>query len=89
MEFGRRKCIYYEEDAAMIPESYRPEAFKQYTMTHCLLECDAKRIMEECGCLPYTYPNFKEAWNRETGCNVTGLQCLANEYGKAIALCHL
>ena len=82
MRFDRRKCIYYGEDVAMIPESYRPEAFKKYAMIDCLLERDAKLIMEECGCLPYTFPNFKDAWNCETSCNVTGIQCLANKYGK-------
>ena len=75
-----RKCIYYGEDPASMPESYRPKAFEQYTMIDCLLECNAERIMEECGCLPYWYPNFKEVWNRETSCNVTGLQCLADNY---------
>ena len=77
-----RKCIYYGEDPASMPESYRPKAFEQYTMINCLLECNAERIMEECGCLPYYYPNFKEVWNRETSCNVTGLQCLADNYCK-------
>ena len=80
MTYDRRKCLYYGEDASGIPESFRPEAFEEYTMINCLLECDAKRIMEECGCLPYYYPNFKQVWNQETSCNITGLQCLADKY---------
>ena len=82
MEFDRRKCIYYGEPASKIPKDYRPKAFKEYTMINCLLECDATRIMEECGCLPYSYPSFKKVWNRETSCNITGLQCLSDKYCK-------
>lgn len=85
MSLETRKCIYFDEDPASIPESFRPKLFKQYTMLDCLFECRAKRIMKECGCLPYYYPDFKTVWNRETSCNVTGLQCLADKYGKVEA----
>ena len=80
MTFEKRQCIYFDEDLAAIPESYRPELFKQYTMTECLYESRAKQIMKECGCLPYYYPDYKIVWKQETSCNVTGIQCLANKY---------
>ena len=80
MNYERRKCLFYGEEISNIPEKFRPKAFKVYTMINCLLECDATQIMEECGCLPYTYPDFKQVWDVETSCNVTGLQCLADEY---------
>ena len=80
MTYERRKCLFYGEEISNIPEKYRPKAFKVYTMINCLLECDATHIMEECGCLPYSYPNFKQVWDVETSCNVTGLQCLADKY---------
>ena len=80
MNYERRKCLFYGEEISNIPEKFRPKAFKVYTMINCLLECDATHIMEECGCLPYSYPNFKQVWDVETSCNVTGLQCLADKY---------
>ena len=80
MNYERRKCLFYGEEISNIPEKFRPKAFKVYTMINCHLECESTHIMEECGCLPYTYPDFKQVWDVETSCNVTGLQCLADKY---------
>ena len=82
MSFDKRKCLYHGEAASKIPALYRPKAFKDYTMVNCLLECDAKIVMDECGCLPYHYPEFKKVWHTETSCNVSGIQCLADNYRK-------
>ena len=84
MSFDKRKCLYHGEAASKIPALYRPKAFKDYTMVNCLLECDAKIVMNECGCLPYHYPEFKKVRHTETSCNVSGIQCLADNYRKYI-----
>ena len=80
MDYRKRKCLYYGEAASEIPALYRPQAFKNYTMAHCLLECNARIVMSECGCLPYHYPDFRKVWNTETSCNISGIQCLADNY---------
>ena len=82
MDYRQRKCLYYGEMASEIPALFRPKAFKDYTMVNCLLECNAGIVMNECGCLPYHYPDFEKVWNTETSCNVSGLQCLADNYRK-------
>ena len=84
MNYDKRKCLYYGEPASEIPTLYRPKAFKDYTMVNCLLECNAKIVMDECGCLPYHYPDFQKVWDVESSCNVTGIQCLADNYRKCI-----
>ena len=84
MHYDKRKCLYYGEPASEIPTIYRPKAFKDYTMVNCLLECNAKIVMDECGCLPYHYPDFQKVWDIESSCNVTGIQCLADNYRKYI-----
>ena len=81
MAHERRKCIYYDEDVSNMPLASRPQVFEHYTMIGCLFECRAKRVMKKCGCLPYTYP-IESLGGHETHCNVRGLQCLADEYGK-------
>ena len=84
MNYDKRKCLYYGEPASEIPTLFRPKAFKDYTMVNCLLECNAKIVMDECGCLPYHYPDFQKVWDVESSCNVTGIQCLADNYRKYI-----
>ena len=82
MDYRQRKCLYYGEMASEIPALFRPKAFKDYSMVNCLLECNAAIVMDECGCLPYHYPDFEKVWNAKTSCNVSGLQCLADNYRK-------
>ena len=49
-----------------------------YSKPSCLLECRARRMFEECDCLPYYYPNFQKVWDEDTTCTKEGLACLAN-----------
>ncbi len=51
--------------------------FYNYTRRSCLLECRAQKLREDCGCLPYYFPDFGKAWNETMTCNATGLRCLA------------
>ena len=55
------------------------------------MECQAKSIMERCGCLPYYFPEFGEVWGNvshlghldwaDTTCNHTQWLCLATYTG--------
>ena len=58
--------------------------FEDYTRKNCVFECQAKEFFDQCGCLPYHYPNFHLAWEgiNSTACNFTGLLCLSNVSGK-------
>ena len=58
--------------------------FEDYTRKNCVFECQAKEFFDQCGCLPYHYPNFHLAWEgiNNTACNFTGLLCLSNVSGK-------
>ena len=81
MVLRRRKCLTHGEDFDKLePEDsikYKPKYFTHYTMQGCVMECRAKFSMSECGCLPYYYPEFKEA----KMCNATQIQCLSGIAG--------
>ena len=81
MPLEKRKCLKHDEDMTLHPE-VRLEVFMNYSRRACLLECQARKIQSLCGCLPYYYPDFSTTWKKETHCNLTGLQCLANISGR-------
>ena len=58
------------------------EAFRNYRRNGCQLECEAKAIFKECGCLPYYFPNFASIWGKNTHCDEDGLECLVKVAGK-------
>ena len=68
MAFGRRNCIMKDE----VIDGIELDVFANYDKKACLMECNARRLKEECGCLPYYYPNFEPVWNMSTTCNLTG-----------------
>ena len=76
-----RKCIKHDENLSQYPD-ITLEVFKNYSREACLLECQARKIQELCGCLPYYYPDFSRLWKKNTDCNLEGLRCLANISGK-------
>ena len=76
MDFRRRKCVKANESMDDLPEAQRLKAFKQYDRTSCLLECRANLMQDECGCLPYYYPNFGSVWGKKTTCDLEGYQHL-------------
>ena len=68
MSFERRKCLKQGEgvDGLII------ESFSYYDQKACLMECSSRHIRDQCGCLPYYFPEFEQAWNISTTCNLTG-----------------
>ena len=68
MSFERRKCLKQGEgvDGLII------ESFSYYDQKACLMECSSRHIRDQCGCLPYYFPEFEQAWNTSTTCNFTG-----------------
>ena len=80
MSLSRRKCVTYNEDLKKV--GIDMEAFVNYSRPSCLLECRAKLLFEQCGCLPYFYPDFATVWHKNhTDCNDVGLKCLAERAG--------
>ena len=81
MVLERRKCLIHDEDFEKLDpndsKKYKPKYFSHYTMQGCVMECRAKYSMSKCGCLPYYYPEFKDA----KMCNVTQIQCLSEIAG--------
>ena len=59
------------------------DAFLSYSRHSCLLECRARHLFDECGCLPYYYPDFSAVWGKSTSCDFDGLKCIG---GKTSAL---
>ena len=68
MSFERRKCLKQGEgvDGLII------ESFSYYDQKACLMECSSRHIRDQCGCLPYYFPEFEQAWNISTTCNLPG-----------------
>ena len=89
MVLRRRKCLTHDENFEELdPEDsrkYKPKYFSHYTMQGCVMECRASYSMDKCGCLPYYYPEFKDA----KMCNVTGIECLSNIAGTTHIQCRL
>ena len=83
MSFRRRKCFMHAEPKdTMLNEGVSLTAFQNYSRKACLMECRAHLIYEQCGCLPYYYPNFAKIWQERTDCDLKGLECMHNETGK-------
>ena len=89
MVLRRRQCLTHDENFEKLDpedsEKYKPKLFTHYTMQGCVMECRAKFSLDECGCLPYYYPEFKDA----KMCNVTQIQCLSNIAGTTHIDCRL
>ena len=68
MSYTRRQCLKQGEmiDGLVL------EVFAKYNQKACLLECNARQIERQCGCLPYYYPDFENVWKTKTSCNLTG-----------------
>ena len=81
----RRGCIRHNDDPATLKEELdvEMEIFQNYSRPACLMECRARHLQEECGCLPYYFPNFGVVWKKDVSCNVTGLICLAKLKSKS------
>ena len=77
MPLEKRKCLKHSEN--LMPEAQvHLDVFKNYSRKACLLECQARQLQEDCGCLPYYFPDFSKIWKKDTTCNLKGLQCLSN-----------
>jgi amiloride-sensitive sodium channel len=85
MTLERRNCILSDEN--LNDTNIQMDAFNDYSRSSCLLECRARLMQEECGCLPYYFPNFGKVWNKNTTCNRTGLDCLSNVAGEYQCQC--
>ena len=63
------------------------DVYQDYTRANCVFECQAKSIFQNCGCLPYQYPEFHLVttgiWENvtSTACNYTQLTCLSRVKG--------
>ena len=79
MYLDRRKCILVDENLKKV--GIQMDAFEDYSRSSCLLECRARKLYDECKCLPYYYPNFAKVWGKDTTCSKDGLRCLANYTG--------
>ena len=75
MSYERRNCIKKDEAVPGV----EMVVFANYDEKACLMECNAKRLDKECGCLPYYYPNFEHVWNTTT-CNLTGKNVIHTTY---------
>ena len=88
MDLDRRQCILVDENLEETAPHVKMEAFEEYSKSSCLLECRARRMFEECNCLPYYYPNFQKVWDMNTTCTKEGLACLANITREMMLLRH-
>ena len=71
MSFERRKC-YKGFEKEEKPNGMVMEVFSNYDQKSCLMECNARKIRDECECLPFYFPDFEQAWHMDTACNLTG-----------------
>jgi len=95
MAFNKRQCLWHDEDLSYYPD-VDVELYQIYLRKACFMECQAKSIMERCGCLPYYFPEFGEVWGNvshlghldwaDTTCNHTQWLCLATYTDKLRAL---
>ena len=78
MHIDRRNCIKHDEEEDMLDEAgVIMEVFQNYSRRACLIECRGRHMYDECGCIPYYYPNFGAKWELETACDLDGLKCIA------------
>ena len=77
----QKKCLSRSDDMKKYKE-VKLEIFAKYTRKGCILECHANIFYNECGCIPYHYPDFSVVWKKTTNCNHTALQCISKLVGK-------
>ena len=79
-------CLIYRKRAGYIKNfpNVSLTLFANYSRKACFLECQATALYEECGCLPYNFPDFTLVWTHinQTSCDYEGLVCLAQQLGK-------
>ena len=73
MSYKRRQCLTQDGFKNKELKGIVMEAFALYNQKACLMECNARQMRDRCGCLPYYFPAFDQAWNMSTTCNLTGL----------------
>ena len=80
MHIARRNCILHEDTAADMYDQLevKLDIFSNYSRQSCLMECRARKIFQQCGCLPYFFPRFDSVWNKNTNCDLDGLECMRN-----------
>ena len=79
MILEKRKCVKQNENLDEIGITL--ETFRNYSRPSCLLECQARKLYDVCGCLPYYFPDFSKVWSNPVTCDKTGLICLSNVTG--------
>jgi amiloride-sensitive sodium channel len=85
MSLEKRNCLKHDEDMSEFPHIIM-EAFSNYSRKACLLECQAREMFKQCGCLPYYMPDFKKIWKKNTNCDLAGLKCLSKSADETKAL---
>ena len=83
MPLYKRECLKHDENMQNHPDIHL-KAFANYSRKACIMECQAEDIFKKCHCLPYYFPDFSSIWKKDTSCNYTGYQCLANISGKCL-----
>ncbi len=84
MSLDRRECLLHDED--LTDTGVKMEAFSNYSRPSCLLECRARHLFDECGCLPYYFPDFAPVWKKNTTCTLQGLKCIGGKTKQLNAL---
>ena len=80
LDLFQKRCLSRSDDLTKYPK-IRLNLFSNYTQKGCTLECYANLIYDQCGCLPYHYPDFYLVWKVNTTCNYNGLKCLSSVNG--------
>lgn len=81
MILEKRKCVKHDENLDEI--GIQLETFQNYSRPSCQMECQARKLFDLCGCLPYYFPDFSTVWNKTITCGYNGLVCLSNVAGKS------
>ena len=80
LDLFQKRCLSRSDDLTKYPK-IRLNLFSNYTQKGCILECYANLIYDQCGCLPYHYPDFYVVWKVNTTCDYNGLKCLSTVNG--------
>ena len=80
LDLFQKRCLSRSDDLTKYPK-IRLNLFSNYTQKGCILECFANLIYDQCGCLPYHYPDFYLVWKVNTTCDYNGLKCLSTVNG--------
>ena len=82
MSVDRRNCIRLDEtEESLLENDIKLDVYKTYSRRSCLMECRARNLFDLCGCLPYYFPQFSSFWQKNTDCDLKGLDCLSEELG--------